>query len=389
MSYLPGLRASLVEVARREYAQASEKPNPAGARRRRIGGGLATALAAAVAVAVAVVAVVSLGHRQSSTRSASRPGVTRMALRQSALRVLRQVALPPGAVASRLARGTPIDLWSPPNKLAIPNRVDIYRVWRLRLAPDRVIAYIVAHRPPGSSGGMNSEAASAGAGGPVAIQMATAVFWFPGATNGIWRELALNAVALPGGGTALRVDSEAGWLKPRPASERIPRGTERVVLTLNLRSPLHRSLTITNRAHVNALVLLFNSLPSAQTGTGLCKRARYGSLKFAFEAGHRKAPLAVAVWAPPCRNLGLTIGGRVSVPLMADSPAMPAGAQIAGLLAKILPPRRVSTSVTTLHSAQRCASSTSSTQAQSQSAPGAPAGSCASARQSTRSGSSP
>ncbi len=377
MSYLPELRSSLVQAARRTYADAEE---PIAPRRRLIGRGLATALAAAVAVAVAVVAVVALGHRQPGGQRGSTAAPTRSQLREAAHELLGQVTLPRGAVVSALVPG---ELRSAREELPIPNRVDVYRVWRLPESPGRVIAFIVAHRPPGSSAGIGMANGSGGPGGQITFQE-TIVIGLAGTPAGIWRQLALDAISLRGGGTALRVDSQAGWLMPRPAGDRIPSGVARVVATVVGRNPYrHSSLVIAHRAQINSLVSLFNSLPSARLGSGMCKSAPYGLVRFVFEGRQRGAPLAVAVWTPPCRNLGLTIGARPSVPLMAGSPTMPAGAQIALVLARLFPPRR-STGSYSLNSTARCARLTSRTSAKSPLAPGAGVGSCVSESRSTK-----
>jgi hypothetical protein len=383
----------LVEAARRTYADAPE-PHPIRARRRLIGRGVATALAAAVAIAVAVVAVVALGHRHTpSGRTASSPVPTRAALRDSATQTLRQLVLPPGAVASGLVPGTPAEFdWQ---KLSIANHVDIRRVWRLPERPGRVIDFIVAHRPRGSSVGIGMSNSSGGPGGQVTTQVAT-VIGIPLTSNGIWRELALTAISVRGGGTRLRIDSEAGWLAPRPASERIPPGTTRVVLTWTAPNPYrHRSLVITRRTQFSALLARFNSLPPALPGTGLCRHAADGFFRFSF-VGEKGVSLADAVWAPPCRNLGLRIGRGPIMPVMAGPPTMPAGAEMDELLTRLLYAAGIRGSgSSTVHSAERCSNSASATPkastnpAKSRLEPGVGVGSCASGSSSTTSASSP
>lgn len=340
MNYLPGLRDSLVKAARETYADTPEPPGRRYIVRRLSTGGLATALGIAIAVAVAAVVLVGLGDRPSSDRSASSAGPSRIAIRDAAARTLSRLVLPPGAVASGLVRGTPIELWSPSDNLSIASRADVYRVWRLRESPDRVIRFIEAHRPLGSSLGIGTE--SSGSSTPVrpggarqspsfTIEQETVSIDFPGTSAGLWRELALDAVTLRSGETALRVDSEAGWLAPRPAADRIRSGVVRVRYWFTRRGHRSASQVIANPQRVHAFVSLFNSLPAVPPGTGACKRGLNGTLSFAFEGGDGTTPLAVATWPLSCRSLDLTIGGH-QISALAGSPTMPAGAQIVELL---------------------------------------------------------
>jgi hypothetical protein len=351
--------------------------------------GLAAVLAAATAVAVAVLALVALGHRPARTGVTSSHRVTQADVRQAATRALQLLQLPSGAVPSGLGRGTPGQLRSPSSRLGIPHGIDLYRVWRVRERPDRIIQFLESQFPGGTASGFGTEAGSSGPGGRTVIQQATGTLTLRVTDAGIWRQLALDAVALGGGWTALRVDSEAGWIRPRPASELIPRGVTRIVLSWATRSPRRRgSVTVTNPVRVKALVSAFNALPA---GSGPCTKAPNGVLRFAFDAEGSESPLAIVIWAPPCRELGLTISGRPTLPLMTGAPTETYGgpfyAQIDELLLKIARPRRVSDSVTTVHSSGACAIHRLPTPASSPSAPGAAGGSCASGSRSTTSAS--
>lgn len=389
MSYLPELRGSLVKAARRAYVDAPER-EPHAASRRLLRGGLATALAAAVAVGVAVVAVLGLGHRPAPTGVASSQPVTRIDLRRSAAEALAMVRLPPGAVRSGLVHGTPAQLWSPSSRLGIRNSVDVYGVWRVRERPDRLIQFLETQFQGGlvAGGSGSSESASSGPGGQVVVQQATGALILRVTRNGIWRQLALNAVTLRGGGTALRVDSQAGWVRPRPAAELIPQGVTRIVLSWASASPRrHGTVTITNPVRVKTLVSALNGLPA---GGRLCTNGANGVFKFAFEAGNNQQ-LAIANWAPRCQDVALTIAGHPAVPLRispAETFGAPFYAQLAELLTSIDRIRRVSGSVTTVHSAEACAVHHGPpTSAASPSAPGAGGVSCASGSRSTTSAS--
>jgi hypothetical protein len=143
------------------------------------------------------------------------------AARAAAARSLSQLVLPPGAVASGLVPGTPAELWSPTNRLATRHRFNVHRIWRLPGPPDAAINFIESHRPAGSQAEGSSETGSGRSGGAIAVHMATVLFSFPAGPGAIIsRQLAVEAVALPGGGTALRADGEAGWAPRQSAAVR-------------------------------------------------------------------------------------------------------------------------------------------------------------------------
>jgi hypothetical protein len=336
MSYLPDLRASLVEAAHRQRAIAGndqgQAPRSSGGLRRPWGwprpgvGAAGTLLAAAIAAAVAVVALTLVGPREPATGPSSPAGssaaANEAAAHAAAVRILDQLILPRGAVQTGLVRGIPADLWSPSNQLGTGHRVDVHRVWRLPGNPRSAIRFIEAHPPAGSRLGPGSETTG---GPPFVVDTATEVLLFPGGPRTIiWRELAVAAVAIRGGGTALRADGEAGWLIPRPASERIPAGADHVRATTTKpskrRGQAQESIFITSTARIQALVTLLNALPRAQTSSGRCVNDQGVRVRFAFHARGPVAPLAIAVYNPDCNRIALAIGGRPQPDLMLGLP---------------------------------------------------------------------
>ncbi len=151
MTYLPGLRDSLVKAAKLQ--QESTVLPSAPAPRRVSLGAVATGLAAIVGVAVAVLALTALKHgHPSATRPSSQlsPAQKQRAERAAAVHTLGLLVLPPGAAKSGLVRGTPVELWSPSDKLSTSNRVDVYRVWRVPGNPQQVLSFLQSHPPAGS-----------------------------------------------------------------------------------------------------------------------------------------------------------------------------------------------------------------------------------------------
>lgn len=335
MTYLPDLRDSLVEAARRQQASAGRPSTRA--RRRLSFGGVATFLAAAAGVAVAVLALTVLGHGHSSTTgptSQPTPAQKQAAARAAAVHTLGLLALPPGAVKSGLDRGAPIELRSPSDKLSTPHRIDVYRVWRVPANPQQVMNFLESHPPAGSEqGGAGESGSSSPRDGHDVVDTATVTFGFrvkPEST--IVRELAVQAVRLPGGGSAVRADGEAGWITPRSVSERIPGGADRVRVVTGTSAAGQRTrgsgggrglkpstVQVTAPARINALVNLLNELPLAQPGVYRCLNGSGPLIRFAFYAG--ATSVADAVYLPSCDRIRLTIGGRAQPDLAIGAPA--------------------------------------------------------------------
>jgi hypothetical protein len=329
MSYWPELRDSLMTAARREYEAPSPDREPTRPRRRarlfslpRLSS-IAVLLATVSAVAVAVIALtVVRPHSQSSSSPLGRSSETtnERAAHTAAAAVLRQLVLPAGAVRSGLVPGTPADLWTPPDVISTPHHVDTFAVWRLPESAKRVIAFIEAHQPAGSSVGMGSEstssAATVGSGqsNPV-FEGATQVFNFPGnSSTRIWRELAIAVDRMPGGGSVLRADGEAGWLQPRSVEEQFPAAIDRVKVTTfkpsRRQGQLSRTEWTKSRRRIQRLVALLNALPMLQQHVHRCPGDTGLRGLYAFYSTGHVHPVATALYNPFCGSIRVTIGGR-------------------------------------------------------------------------------
>jgi hypothetical protein len=357
-SYMPELRDALVAAAERQAAPdagpardrtptaARSRSRWAVIRIRRNLGTAATVLATAAAIAVVVVALTAVRHgRGQSASPASVP--TAASARSAAERLLDHVALPAGAVRIGLHGGIPADLWSPSDYLGTGRRVGVHRIWRLPGGPHEAIAFIEAHRPAGARVGGGSSAGSGQAGGPERIATETVVLPFPeDPSTSLFRELAVNAVALSSGGTVVRVDAEAGWLIPRPATERIPAGVDRIDVTATgqavRQGKVVRAIRITDPGKVRALVGILNGMIVAQAPGPRCLartqlRARY----LFFAAGHA-TPVAAAVFDSSCMRIAMTVGGRAQPDLTLGFPGRDIKAEEAQLkaLAVFMPASR-------------------------------------------------
>ncbi len=318
MTYWPELRDSLMTAARREYATGPPVPQPTAPRRRvpLIGlprlSSVGLLLATATAIAVAVVALVVVRHAPQSPVSGGTSGarVSERAARKVANEVLRQLALPPGAVGLQLVRGTPYQVWTPADVIATPQHVDAFRVWHLRARSEDVIRFIEAHPPAGSSLTKISEGGTGSTPSKLVIFQATFFFSFPGdSSTRIFRELAVEVFPTRSGGTILRADGEAGWLYPR---DQIPANVDRLeVTTARVRGQhvVKRTMSITSRRRIQNLIATVNALPGAPP-TGFERPKRGGPrcfsnhfinfITFDFYAGGRAQPVASVGYVPSC-----------------------------------------------------------------------------------------
>jgi hypothetical protein len=187
-----------------------------------------------------------------------------------------------------------------------------------------VIRFIQAHKPAGSQIGVGSESSSSGPTGREQVQSEMVVLSFSGNLKTvIWRELAVQADALPGGGTALRTDAEAGWLIPRPAGEQIPADADRVVIGTFTQVPRHklqrRTRTVTSPQQIQAIAALLNGLPRSQPGSR-CANASGVRMRLTFHGRGHLAPLALVAYNPFCNRFAVTIDGRPQPDLMFGLP---------------------------------------------------------------------
>jgi hypothetical protein len=107
------------------------------------------------------------------------------------------------------------------------------------------------------------------------------------------------------------------WITPRPASERIPAGSRRLVLTTTRFGHIVQGpLTITSRGPIRRAVRLLNALPASQPGVFSCPADMGSQIRLTLYRGASGPPLAVAVVDPSgCGLVGLTIHGRRQSPL--------------------------------------------------------------------------
>jgi hypothetical protein len=241
-------------------------------------------------------------------------------------KVLRALPLPAGATQVSTDRSTGHKLGSIPSRPMLSHFIDVDRFYTIAgdssagsttPAPEAVIQAIDASPPQGYTASGTGNAGNVNTGPslwfvsltpdhlPAAIFQASVVY---------------SAAATSGGGTALRVDSTAVPLTPRPNWERVPSGAHAVTITAVGPSggQATRTLgTVTSAAKVKQVIRVIDSLPIVQPGTVIgCPAILSTStmLRLSFSATAGSTPLAVAT-ETGCDGITFTVGRRTGDPL--------------------------------------------------------------------------
>jgi len=235
------------------------------------------------------------------------------AARTQAPLLLATVVPPPGAtVSASEPAGDDGLLRDPGPSVATPALVQDSAWWVAPGAPAEVLAYVAAHLPAGA----RRESWGSGLSGPGIPRNQTETFGF-GAISGVIsvRELALWAVQLPEGKSALRATAAVVWTIPRTPAQTVPPGARvlriSVLGTLRANQPHPTRLTITRAAKIEAIIALLNDLEASQPFARSCPVDLGIRVRLAFYASRTSPPLAVAVLSPEgCGGVALTIHGK-------------------------------------------------------------------------------
>jgi len=240
------------------------------------------------------------------------------AARAEASRLLDGVSLPAGAVASPNEPAGDGSLLAQPASGPADNPyvVDDHAWWVVQGSLTQALAWFRSHPPDGAV------ASGSGSGAGVHVPPnGFLVFRSPGVTGVLaGSEVVLLAVQLASGSVGLRADVQVTWLRPRPASEMIPRGAR--ILRLSVHGPIggeqppQRPLRITSSARIATIAALIDALPVAQWGVSACAADTGVRVRLAFYARAGAAPLAVARADPGgCGLVQMTILGITQPPL--------------------------------------------------------------------------
>jgi hypothetical protein len=190
--------------------------------------------------------------------------------------------------------------------------VDAHSFWRMDKAPGAVLRYVAHHLPPGVE---RSSRVSGGSSNGVGL-----LFWQIHPPSGLaMRAVAVSAVALPSGLTAVRLDGTAQWLAPRPRWERVPADVELATAAGHGARPgdgdaagPESRVTVLESGTARRLAAWINSRPVAQPGEFYsCPFGADQVLGVQFlGAGGGLLARATESLAGGCPTLSLTIGGR-------------------------------------------------------------------------------
>ncbi len=325
MSQVPELRAALVRAAERQAAAA----RPRAPWRGHLGGlGIALAGAVAIAVVAVVIAVGGSGPGTPSGVPASSANLLPRA-RQAAQVILRQSRIlgaeerltNPSVGVSLGALGATQD------GLQADHLVDMHTFYVVHVGLQRATDMFSRsiERPTGTaeSGSAWVEGAgsstSGGSGGrkrSLSVEWRTTTFNLP-PSGPILRALVVQVAAARGGGTAVRIDAEAGWDSPRPAWSRIAPGVQRIDAWLS--GPPGRSAPGYRRtirgSQARSVVAWLNGLgQSPASGINGCSPRAGNYAELSIEGTH--GSLGHATVSLACGSVSLAVAGRPSIGLL-------------------------------------------------------------------------
>jgi len=263
----------------------------------------------------------------TTTTSGTTASSNRAAARAAAVRIFAQVPLPPGATRASSDPSSSTWLRTPATGApANPDLVDIQGFWRVPGDPHSVFRWLHAHAPAGTRVFVTGTGGQRGK-----IVMWTLAFSYPALTGRVSPEgLGVAVTAAHGGGTAMRADTFAVWLIPRPAAEVVPAGIRAVAVYVDhFDGSAVPVSTVTAKWKIRRLIAFIDSRELRQPGAMSCPAITPSTplldLRFLRAAG--TAPLARAV-EDGCGGLSFWIRGR-------RWPGLAEGGNLAGRLRKL------------------------------------------------------
>ncbi len=258
----------------------------------------------------------SFTTRTTSARSrAISSGATSSATRRARARSfataqLEATAVPVGAARASSDPSTGRILNDAPSRPAISNFVDVHRFWTIPGEPAAVLAWFKNHHPAGFSYGGSASYGNSHTG----LSSQSLIFDYTHPPAGIYEaQLTVTVAAASAGTTALRIDSDAVPLTPRPGWERVPADIHAITVTVQSGGThTYPVATVTAPAEVKRLVTLVNTAQIIQPGTVFGCPVMLADeptfvLHFKASAG---APAAATARQTGCVGMSLTVGGR-------------------------------------------------------------------------------
>jgi hypothetical protein len=230
------------------------------------------------------------------------------AARRSAAHLVDVINLPAGTLPVSGDISTTAQLGASTDaSLAGANQFEFHSFWRVPGKPSAVIAWIERHPPAGST----SSGDGGGGSGGVTLHW-NVTFGYPAIAGRISsRTVTVTTAAARGGGTAVRVDSEAVWVVPRPRASFVPDTVNRIEWNYGAGGTYAVGQTFTSRAKVRDLIAWLNAvtLLRPQAGTPCFSSDALHGFRFVLLAPGRATPAAVATMYA-CGGAGLDVAGK-------------------------------------------------------------------------------
>jgi hypothetical protein len=276
-------------------------------------------LSLAAALGVCIVAA-SSGAGSATPRTAPTAAANKLAAGRDAQHLLTLAQLPPGAVKSTIEPAGDGGVLSSSFTRALGLLVDRHEWWTVQASLPSVVAFLQSHPPAGSKLSMSGQ--SGGPGVPPNQALGFSLRPVAGVISA--RSVLVEAVALRGGATGIRIDAQDTWMLPRPAGERVPAGVHVIEITSG--GPRGAtSLMVTRGSTVRRIISLIDTLPIVQPGAVSCPNLMEASptVTFVFPAGLGKRVLARAsvtlfdgLLSTSCNPMSFSVRGRAMKPLL-------------------------------------------------------------------------
>jgi Protein of unknown function (DUF4232) len=280
--------------------------------------------ASAAAVQTTPPAAPEAARRATVTRDATAASVgTATANRRVAIATanhdLTTPTLPPGATRTSTDASAHHLLGQISSRPLLSDYVDVHRFYRLPGSESTVAAYFRAHPPARTTLTGTGSARNLRTG----VGSESLSFSYAKAPAGVFEAgITVNLAIASAGGTAVRIDSWAAWLVPRPSWESVPATAQTVTVTANTSDGTHAYpiATVTDPATVKRLIALVDGLGIQQPGAVFgCPAiaANSPAIELSFSAAPGSPALATAT-QNNCGSLEFTVGSRKG-PMLADS----------------------------------------------------------------------
>ena len=177
---------------------------------------------------------------------------------------LATVRLPSGATSTAADPSAGHVLRSAATRPGIERLIDRHRFWLVPGAPAAALVWLAHHPPAGTQ-----PDGSGSAGNRSGTYEWFLSFAYRNVPAGLYEAaLSVSVAGAPGGRTAVRVDSFAAAVVPRPGWEQVPSGVSAIKVTVQPSDGRgsYPAATITQPALLTRLVAAFDSFPIVQPG---------------------------------------------------------------------------------------------------------------------------